>query len=648
MILASSMRSTLRTPPADWGFAWPWLLGFGLTVYLGLNGGGFDPLVSGQVGVAIWWILLFAVLVGAVPRRRPGRLALIALGLLGAFVVWTALSLRWTESTEKTAADLAQVATFLGVFALAVITRGKGGVRQMVGAVGAGIVVIALVALLSRLHLSWFPEASQTGHFLETGKERLSYPLDYWNGLAALIAISLPLLLQITSGGRHLAVRALASAALPAMFLTLFFTLSRNGIGGGVIAIAVYLALANDRLPKLLNLIVTGIGGGVLILLANHRYELVHGFTEATARSQGSEMLWLTIVVCAITGLARLGLGVSRRPHWARVDRRRSLVVLGVAALVVLVSLIAVDAPGRLSHAWHDFKQPSGRSEHGTSRLISAGGENRYQLWSSAVREFDSEPLTGTGSNTFQLWWTRDGSVPTPILDTHNLYLQTLGELGIVGLLLLAAFVGTTLLGSAARLLRAASSRRAWLAAAVAGSTVLWTTSIFDWMWKIPVIPIATLLLLAVAITADNRESEGTTAPAALRWPLRSAVSAIAIAALVAIAIPLAANDLLRSSQSDARAGDTAGALEDARNAQNVQPGAASPRLQEALIYESEGEYGPAETAAVTATEREPTNWQTWLLLSRIEAQNERPGPAIRDYQRARTLNPGSAVFADS
>ena len=640
------MTSSIRTTSVDWSFAWPWLLGFGLTVYLGLSGGGYDPLVSGQAGVAIWWVLLLAVAVGAAPVRRPGRLAIVAAALLAAFVTWTALSLSWTESTEKTATDLAMVATLLGAFALAVLTRGRDGARHMVGAVAAGITVIAIVALLSRLHPAWFPGAKETGLLLASGKERLSYPLDYWNGLAALISISLPLLLQIAAGARHAAIRALAAAALPAVFLALYFTLSRNGIAGGVIAIAVYLAISGDRLPKLATLIVTVAGGAILVVLANHRYELVHGFTEAGARSQGNEMLWFTLVVCAVAGLAQLAFGALERPDWARVGRRPSQVAIGVTALVVVLALIAVDAPGHLSHAWHDFKQPAGHSERGTSRLTSSGGENRYQLWSSAVREFDSDPLTGTGSNTFQLWWTRDGSVPTAILDTHNLYLQTLGELGIVGLLLLASFAATTLVGGGMRLLRAGPARRGWLAAALAGSTVLWTTSIFDWMWKIPVIPIATLLLLAVAITAGDPEPDEERRGASFGWPLRVGVTVVSVAALIAIAIPLAGAQLLRQSQSDARDGDVVAALSDAQTAQNVQPGAASPRLQEALLYEGEGEYGAAESAAAAATEREPTNWRTWLLLARIQAQNERPDAALANYRRARALNPGSVVFA--
>jgi len=644
---AHTIRSPNETLPASWSFVSSWLLGFGLVVYLGLNGGGFDPLVGNQVGIAIWWVLLFAVAVAALPRRRPGTLALCALGLLAAFALWTALSLRWTESTEKTATDLATVTTLLGVFALALLNRGRETAGQVVSAIAAGVVVIAVVGLLSRFHPSWFPDATQTGRFLAVGKERLSYPLDYWNAMAALIGIGLPLVLQLAANARTVAVRALAGAALPAVVLALFYTLSRGGIAAALIALAVFLALTNDRLAQLPTLAVGAVGGGILVLLAFQRDPLLEGLTNSEAASQGNEMTWLTIFVCLAAGLIQFGIARTlSRPEGSgpNLTRKQGLIAAGVAAFAVVVALAAVNAPGRLSDAWDEFRAPSGQSERGTERLASVGGENRYQLWSAAAREFESEPLTGTGSGTFQLWWTRDGDVGEPIVDTHSLYLQTLGELGIVGLLLLVAFIAVSLLGGAARVLRAAGRRRSQLAAALAGATVLWSTSIFDWMWKIPVVPIATLLLLAIVLTAGD---PGDTEPAPLRPALRVGVAAFSLLAVIAIAIPFAGTSLIRQSQSDAAGGDVSAALEEARSAQNVQPGAATPRVQQALLLESEGDFPQAEEAARAATEREPTNWKTWLLLSRIEAQNQKPEAAVQAYRTARSFAPLSTAFAE-
>jgi len=111
------------------------------------------------------------------------------------------------------------------------------------------------------------------------------------------------------------------------------------------------------------------------------------------------------------------------------------------------------------------------------------------------------------------------------------------------------------------------------------------------------------------------------------------------------IAIPLAATTLLRDSEADARAGELESALADARTAQNVQPDSAAPRLQQALVLEEQGNLGLAAGAALSATAKEPVSWRNWLILSRIEAERGRAAAAVRDYSKARSLNPRSSLF---
>jgi O-antigen ligase len=630
---------------AGWGDIAAWLLGFGLVVYLGLKGGGYDPLVHDRVGIAVWWALLAAVAIGALPRQRLGALAWCSLALLAGFLAWTALSLTWTESAERTFADVARVAGYVGVFALALFVRAPGGARRMAGAVGAGIAVVAIVGLLSRLHPGWFPAAGQTARFLPSGRERLSYPLNYWNALAALVAIGLPLLLEAASGARRVALRALAAATLPALALTAFFTLSRGGIAAALVALAVFLAFTSDRLPKLLALLVAAGGSAILIAAATQRSSLRHGILDGAARHQGGEMLAIAVAVCAGVGLAQVGISYAlardRRPRWTFPSRRQSLAIALAGGVAVLIVAAALNAPGRLSNAWSEFKRPQ-LAGSGTERLGSVAGESRYQFWSSAVREAESEPLTGTGSGTFEYWWNRDADIQNSVRDTHSLYLQTLGELGIVGLALLAAFLATILIGGGRATLRAEPERRPTLAAALAGCVAFFFTAIFDWMWQIPVLPVAMLLLASVLLGASALQKSRP----GLRLPLRAAFAAAAIALIVAISIPLASTDLVRQSQADARSGDLAAALRAARSAQDAQPDAATPRLQQALVLEAEGDLRRAAVAARGATQREPTNWRTWMLLSRIEARRGRASAAVRDYRKAKSLDPLSPLFA--
>jgi O-antigen ligase/polysaccharide polymerase Wzy-like membrane protein len=631
---------------ADWGAVWIWLLCFGLVVYLGLEGGGYDPLVYDKVGLLAWWALFAAVLVGAVPRRPPSPFAWLALGLLAAFVVWTGLSLTWTESIDRTAADLARVAGYLGVFGFAIFSRGARESQRAIGAVAAGIVLVALVGLLSRLHPAWFPAAA--GLAAATDSERLSYPLNYWNGLAALIAIGLPLLLQLATCARSALVRALAAAALPAMVLTLFFTLSRGGIAAAILALVVFFALASDRLPKLLTLLIAAAGSAVLIVAADSRDALQQGLLNATARHEGSELLWIALAVCLLVGAIQAALSSQalgrRRLGWTRISHRGSVVATLGLLLTLAIAAVALGVPGRASNGWDEFKQGGGPGS-GSGRLGSVAGQSRYQLWSAALRENGTKPLTGTGSGTFEFWWARDGTTPEAVRDTHSLYLQTLGELGIVGLILLMAFLLAVFVAGGRRLLTASARSRPRLAAAMAGVAAFCITAIFDWMWQIPVLAIAALLLGSVLVS-DGLGGDGDEEPSSsLGLPARIAIAAIAVAAIVAIAIPLAATSLLRQSETDVREGKLNSALAVAKSAQNAQPAAAGPRLQEALVLEEEGKLGPAAAAAGVATEKESTNWRTWLVLSRIEAERGRASAAVRDYRMAKSLNPRSSLF---
>jgi O-Antigen ligase len=636
-------------PRLSWDIALTWLLGFAAVVYLGLEGGGYDSLVSGQVGILVWWVLLGTVLVGALPRRRPSPVALATIAIFGAFLAWTALSLNWTESSERTFAEIARLSTYLGFLVLAILARHQDSARRMVSAVGTGIGVVALVALLSRLHPSWFgDEIHQTAAFLPGSAERLSYPIDYWNGLACLIAIGLPLLLQMATDARFPLVRGLAAAALPALMLTIYFTLSRGGIGAAVVAVVAFFAFTSDRLPKLVVGAVAGAGGAILIAAASSKDALVHGTVNDALRQQGNDVLLLALVVCVVVGamvtLLTLATRDVERPGWSVPSRGFSLVALAASLLILFVAGLAIGAPGRASDAWGEFKE-SDTPVGGSDRLGTIAGESRYALWSSAVREMRSSPLDGTGAGTYEYWWNRDGSDDETVVDAHSMYLQVLGELGVVGFLVVLAFVLTVLLAGAVVSLRAAPWRRPALAAALAGSIAFFVQASVDWVWQIPVLPVAMLLLAGTLVASDYRDYDETPEGAPLRVLPRVAVVVAALALMAVIAIPLASTSLVRQSQDEAAEGDVAAALSDARSAQNVEPFAATPHLQEALVLEEVGALTPAAAAARAATERESTNWRTWVVLSRIEARRGQALPAVLAYRKARSLNPRSELF---
>lgn len=630
----------------EWDAVCTWVFCFGLLAYLGIEGGGYDQLVHDQVGIAVWWVLLAGVLVGALPRLGPSKPALIALAVFAAFVSWTALSLIWTESAERTWTELALILSYLGIFSLVLFLRAPREAQRLVSAVAAAIVLITLLALLSRLHPTWFPSADQTARFLSESRERLSYPLNYWNALGALIAIGLPLVLHLSASAKTIVVRALSAAAIPAMALAIFFTLSRGSIVAAVVAIAAYLAVTHDRTPKLLTLALAGVGSAILIGLAVGREEIKHGLTNSTAQHQGNEMILFVVLVCAalalVHGLISKLILDGRRPAWTHPTRTQSQVAVGVLLAVVVVGGLAAHGPRRVSHALDEFKG-GGNAGSGTARLNSFAGESRYDLWRSAIDENATAPLIGTGSGTFEYWWDRDAAGEEAVHDAHSLYLQTLGEVGIVGLLLLVGFLVATLGVGTVAAIRSDAEQRAQLAAALAGCVAFFLSAAVDWTWQIPVLPAAVLMLASTLVMAGQASPTGE---AYSRWlPVRIVLAIGALIAIVAIAIPLASSSLVRSSESEVRSGELEAALSDARSAQNVQPDAATPRLQQALVLEIQGDLPAAAEAAKGATERESTNWRTWLVLSRVEAEQGHADAALAAYRKAKSLNPLSPLF---
>ena len=130
----------------------------------------------------------------------------------------------------------------------------------MVTAVGVAIVAVAAVALRDPTFPRPVFGAADTVRLLPDSANRLSFPLNYWNGLGALLAIGVPLMLFVATSARSRLAQAAAAAALPLLAVTLFLTYSRSAVAGAVIAIALFFVFCGDRLPRLITFLVTAAG----------------------------------------------------------------------------------------------------------------------------------------------------------------------------------------------------------------------------------------------------------------------------------------------------------------------------------------------------------------------------------------------------
>jgi hypothetical protein len=416
--------------------------------------------------------------------------------------------------------------------------------------------------------------------------------------------------------------------------------------GAGLLA---FFVLSPERVGKLATALVTAVGSGVLIMAAVHRPAIEHGLTNAAARHQGNTLLIAILLVCAGVALAQTGVGLAARhgtpPRWLTVTPRRAgALLLAAVAACLLVALLA-GAPARISHAWQDFKHPRAAALHKDSiaRFGTISGNGRYDYWKVAINATGGRLLGGSGAGTFQLLWTPRAPYYSYVQNAHSLYVETLAETGLVGVALLASFFAVVL-GAAIRLAMRSRYESRVRVAGVAGALIaFYVAAASDWIWQVPALPAAFMLLAAALLAPRSRAGSQPAGSASLR--MRLGTIAIAIASLVAIAIPLATVSSVRESQAAVAGGDPARALADARAAVRLEPGAASPQIQLALVLELRGDVAHALAAARTATVDEPANWSAWLIVSRLEAEAGHPAAAVTAYRRSRSLNPRSPLF---
>jgi O-antigen ligase len=651
----------LRTVgPMDLSALGTWALAGGLILFLGFDGGGYDLIVRNQVGIVLWWIVLVGAAFGVLPATRLTRVAWTALALFAGFVAWNALATTWSLSSERSLRELSRVACYLAVLLLAVsIHRDRDrAVRHTIEGVAGAVAIIATFAVVSRLIPGSFPASHVTGTFLAGARGRLSWPLNYWNGLAALVALGLPLLLSIASSARALWAQAAAAAALPVLGLCGFLTFSRGGAIAAAVALVAFLALAPHRLAKLPTMLVAAAGAAILMAAVSHHTALDQGLTNHAADVQGKQVLAALVLVCAAVALAQIGIGLAARhgtlPRSLRVSRgtARRLLAGGIAA--ALVAAIAAGAPSRLSHAWDNFKHQTTASQFTQGRFGSTAGNGRYDMWRVALQTTSGKRLGGSGPGTFQLLWQPRAAFNSYVINAHSLYVETLAELGVVGLALLVAFLATPVVAAVGLVRRSGSEARTFAAGAAAGMLAFLVSALADWVWQLPVLP-AAFLLLAAAVMAPARAAVRGSALASQeirtdgehRPPvvLRAGFVVAALACLVATAVPLATDSAVRKSQAAVTAGNDLLALSDARSATRIEPGAASAQLQVALVLELGHDIPGALQAASRATRDEPDNWSTWLVLSRLEAEAGRARASVASYGRARSLNPRSPLF---
>jgi len=598
--------------------------------WLAFDGGSYDLLDRTAAGVLLWWTLALVVAVPWIPLPRPSRAGLVVGALLLAFVAWTGVSITWAASAERAFIELDRAALYLAIYTVTLVLVNRAHAPAWLDGLAVAIVGTTLLALASRLAPGPFP-SPESSRFLST---TLSYPLDYANALAIFAGLGFPLVLRAAVASRHPLLRSAWLLPVPALAAVIALASSRGGAMVAVVGSSGFVLLAR-RWSVFAAALSAAIASAVAAAIVLRSPELA-GAPLSTSTGERAGIA-LALVATALVLSAGFAVG-SRLVAGVRPPRALGWAVAATVLLLALAGTVAADPVDR----FESFRSPEVPAPSSGNDFGSASSTGRWQHWAAAVEQWQTAPAIGRGAGSYEAWWAEHGSLPIFVRDAHSLYLETLGELGLVGAVLLVTAFGVALVAGARRALTAdgpgmtaAAATAAFLAFALAAA--------FDWMWEMTAVGAVGMALLGLVTAAPPGPPGGA---GGRLLPLRLAAGVAALVFAGAQATLLLGEHELRQSEAAVRQEDAEAAVAHARRARDLLPWAASPRLQLALVAEELGDVESSRRWIRQALARDESDWRLWLVSARIEVRAGEIATARRHLDKAIELNPRSSLFA--
>ena len=261
------------------------------------------------------------------------------------------------------------------------------------------------------------------------------------------------------------------------------------------------------------------------------------------------------------------------------------------------------------------------------ARLFDASGSFRLDLWRVAWHDAGSHPLVGSGAGSYAAHWFRDRPLPLDATNAHELYLETLAELGPLGLGLLLSALGAPLLaGWRAR-------RHPLMAGVLAAYVAFLVHAAADWDWQLAAVGLAGLACGATLLVMARGSRARAVGPHG-----RAALAATAIAVFgfrsVVAAWRLSTRPGARCSRQRAVGS-------------GPEPRAQSDRARRWILGGRLGNCSarrrrPSASRMLhavslrVAVRRDPSSWEAWYDLAVVSHGAERRTAATK----ALTLNP--------
>jgi hypothetical protein len=649
-------------------------------------GGGLPPVQQTTTMEIILTLGCGAIIAAAVILTPRGRrvYGMWPVGLLLAFAALSALSVVWSVQPDASWQNAGLMFAYSAVFGAAVVLARAAPARwpAVIGGVTLAAVVLCGYALLTKVFPSWLD-----AHDIYA---RLQAPYGYWNatGLTAAMGVIGCLWLGARRAG-HALLSALAYPAIGLLLVTLMLAYSRGALVALALGSALWFCVVPLRLRGACVLLVGAIGAGLVVAwdFSQHALsaESVALHARVVAGRQLGALLIAMLILLTLAGLA-IGFSTSRRPLSRAARTNAGAVLLCALALLVVAfaGALAVShrgLTGSISHGLHSLTNTHAAVPANTPGRLTAIGSVRAVYWNEALKVFQAHPALGAGARSYGTARLRYRTEDLEANDAHGFIVQTLADLGLVGLTIVLALLATWLAAagrathpfnrrwSSWRELRRMGwqgfgwhpvgdrpelgEQRTYTPERIGMLSMLCLVVVFgvhstvDWTWFVPGDACVALLCAGwLAGRGPLQDQPGTLRlPASPRdvGPLRASIAAaVMIAALLAAWAQWqpqrsadASQEALALSASDPGAARAA-----AQDAVDYDPLSAEALFTLSTIQQHAGESALARATLVRAVHLQPSNPQTWKALGEYDLLGGNPTAALNELRATVYLNP--------
>jgi hypothetical protein len=668
-----------------------------LVTFLAKGGLNLESMTVTEIVLTLASGVAVAVAVVLTPAARSlvegPKYGLWPVALLIAFTALSGLSVVWSVQPDVSWQDAGRLLAYSGVFgaSVALVRLAPERWPAILGGLTLAAVVVCGYALATKVFPGRLAPAVTYA--------RLEEPYGYWNAIgltAAMGAIGCMWLGARRAG--HALLSALAYPAMGVMGVTLMLAYSRGALVALAAGVALWLCIVPLRLRGAAVLIVGGLGAAAVVGWDFSRHALTTDSIplaqRATAGHQLGVLLLVMILLLGIAGVA-IGFLTSRRPP-SRATRTRAGAILLALIALALVGLAGALAhshrgfTGSITHTVNTLTNPNAKVPPNSPGRLTAVASVRARYWKQALQVWEAHPVEGAGAAGYETASLRYRRALLDVKHAHGFAVQTLADLGAVGLALALAllFAWMAAAGRATHPFnRRWTSWRAWLQIR-AGARPGWRRSpqpytperigmlsmlclvvvfgvhsFVDWTWYVPGNAFAALLCAGWLAGRGPLSGYGSNRAATREW----AVAAAATAATAAPAGIEAARGGISVAPAGAPAAGEAPGGSDVRRPRSLreigpmrvgvataaviaallaawsqwQPQRSVDASQEALAQLT-GNPHNALARAQAGVSRDPLSAQALIVLATVQQDTGEPALAKATLQRAVRLQPSN------